>query len=319
MNLPAGNGIEKMAVAETSPDALVAEGISKRFSSLTAVDHLDLRIRQGSLFGLLGPNGAGKTTTLRMILHMLVPDEGTLRLFGQPLTGRVQDWIGYLPEDRGLYPRMKVLDVLVFLAGLKGVAAQEASARAHSWLNRLGIGEWSDRKVVDLSKGMQQKVQFIAAVLHEPRLLILDEPFAGLDPVNAAEIKNIMLSLRARGSTIILSSHRMEQVEMMCDAICLIHGGHKVLGGDLQEIKRQHGKNTLRVEYSGDSSFLDQPAWIEKVDYFGAVAEARLRPGADPQQILRCAVERGVRIYRFELVEPSLNEIFIERVSNSHA
>lgn len=300
------------------PDAMVAEGVSKRFDSVIAVSKLSLRIKPGALFGLLGPNGAGKTTTLRMIMRMIDPDEGCLRIFGEPLTDRVQDWIGYLPEERGLYPRMKVIDVLVFLAGLKGISESEARKRARLWLERLEIGGWEGKKVADLSKGMQQKVQFIASVLHEPRLLILDEPFAGLDPVNAAAIKDIMLTLRARGSTIILSSHRMEQVEMMCDAICLIDGGRKLLDGELQAIKRQYGKNTLRIEYSGDDSFLQKPAWIEKTNHFGAVVEVRLRPGADPQEILKSAVERGVRIYRFELVEPSLNEIFIEKVSNTH-
>ncbi|MGH9328381.1 MAG: ABC transporter ATP-binding protein [Terriglobia bacterium] len=303
---------------QSLPDAMLAEGISKHFDSITAVSKLSLRIRPGALFGLLGPNGAGKTTTLRMIMGMIDPDQGRVRLFGEPLTNRVQDWIGYLPEERGLYPRMKVLDVLVFLAGLKGIQQAEARKRARRWLERLEIGDWEGKKIVDLSKGMQQKVQFIASVLHEPRLLILDEPFAGLDPVNAAVIKDIMLELRARGATLILSSHRMEQVEMMCDTICLINGGRKLLDGELQAIKRQYGKNTLRIEYSGDDGFLRHPAWVEKADHFGAVAEVRLRPGADPQEILKSAVERGVKIYRFELVEPSLNEIFIEKVSKTH-
>lgn len=304
---------------ENKVDAVVAEGVSKRFDSITAVHMLSLRIKHGALFGLLGPNGAGKTTTLRMIMRVMVPDQGELRIFGRVLTEDVQNLIGYLPEERGLYPRMKVLDVLVFLASLKGVPEAEARERGRAWLSRLEIGAWAERKVNDLSKGMQQKVQFIAAVLHRPRLLILDEPFAGLDPVNAAVIKEIMLEMHDRGTTVILSSHRMEQVEMMCESICLINAGEKVLDGELQAIKQEYGKNTVRMEYSGDGSFLEMPEVIEKLNRHGAAVEAKLRPGADPQKILEAAVERGVRIRRFELMEPPLNDIFIEKVSERHA
>lgn len=304
---------------ENGSDAVMAEGVSKHFDSITAVHKLSLRIKQGSLFGLLGPNGAGKTTTLRMIMRVLAPDHGDLRLFGRPLTEAVQNLIGYLPEERGLYPRMKVLDVLVFLASLKGVPEAEARERGRAWLERLEIGDWAARKVNDLSKGMQQKVQFIAAVLHRPRLLILDEPFAGLDPVNAAVIKEIMLEMHDQGITVILSSHRMEQVEMMCESICLINAGEKVLDGELRAIKQEYGKNTVRLEYSGDGAFLDIPDLIERINRHGAMVEAKLRPGADAQKILKAAVDGGVSIRRFELVEPPLNDIFIEKVSKRHA
>ncbi|MGH9402507.1 MAG: ABC transporter ATP-binding protein [Terriglobia bacterium] len=300
-------------------DAVTAEHVSKHFDSVTAVDQLSLHIKQGDLFGLLGPNGAGKTTTLRMIMSVIIPDEGCVRVFGETHPDRVQNMTGYLPEERGLYPRMKVLDVLVFLASLKGVAETEGRRRAREWLERLEIGAWAERKVIDLSKGMQQKVQFIAAVLHRPPLLILDEPFAGLDPVNTLVIKDIMLEMRQQGATIILSSHRMEQVEMMCESICLINAGRKVLDGELRAIKKEYGKNTLRLEFSGDGEFLNQPDLIASVNHFGAVVEAKLRPEADPQEILKRAVERNVRISRFELVEPPLNDIFIEKVSGAHA
>jgi ABC-2 type transport system ATP-binding protein len=299
--------------------AVAAQGVTKRFDPIVAVSKLDLCIKAGALFGILGPNGAGKTTTLRMIMRMLIPDEGTLRVFGQSLSDSVQDMIGYLPEERGLYPRMKVLDVLVFLGSLKGLSETDARARARKWLHRLEIDDWAEKKVNDLSKGMQQKVQFIGAVLHAPRLLILDEPFAGLDPVNAAIIKDIMMETRDQGATIILSSHRMEQVEMMCEDICLINKGKKILDGNLKEIKRRYGKNTLRLEYSGDGDFLEQPHLIEKVNRLGATVEAKLIPGADPQEILKLAVGRGIRIHRFELIEPPLNDIFIEKVSESRA
>ncbi|MGH9355228.1 MAG: ABC transporter ATP-binding protein [Terriglobia bacterium] len=298
-------------------DAVCAEGVTKRYRSTIAVDRLSLHIPRGALYGLLGPNGAGKTTTLRMIMRILLPDEGSLNVFGRSPDGNVQDLVGYLPEERGLYPRMKVVDALVFLAGLKGVPAAEGRRRACEWLERLGIGAWAERKVIDLSKGMQQKVQFAAAVLHRPQLLILDEPFAGLDPVNAAAIKDIILDLHRRGITLILSSHRLEQVEMMCESICLIHAGRKVLEGELAEIKRQHGKNTLRIDFTGCADFLDDPALIEKVNRFGVAAEVKLRSGADAQDVLRRAVACGAVIRRFELIEPPLNDIFIEKVSQN--
>ena len=300
-------------------DAVVLHNVTKRFDSIVAVRDLALRVRQGAVFGLLGPNGAGKTTTLRMIMRILLPDEGTVEVFGEPASDRTQDLIGYLPEERGLYPRMKVREVLVFLAGLKGLSEKEATRRVRHWLERMDLASWGEKRVNDLSKGMQQKAQFIATVVHKPSLLILDEPFTGLDPVNAGLIKDLMLELREQGSTIILSTHRMEQVEMMCDSICLIHKGRSVLDGDLRAIKQSFGKNTVRIEYSGDGDFLNQPALIENTNHFGAVVEAKLRPGADPQEILRLAVARGVRITRFELVEPPLNDIFIQKVSESHA
>jgi ABC-2 type transport system ATP-binding protein len=300
-------------------DAVLLEQITKRYDGLTAVDQLSLHIKRGSLFGLLGPNGAGKTTTLRMLMRILVPDEGRVEILGEAQSDRTQDLIGYLPEERGLYVKMEVLQVLVFLGALKGLSEAEAKKRSQEWLGKLGLEEWAKKKVTDLSKGMQQKVQFIAAVLSRPPVLILDEPFTGLDPMNAALLKDMMLDMRHEGATLILSTHRMEQVEMMCDSICLIDKGRNILSGELKAIKRAHGKNTLRIEYEGDGSFLDLPDQIEKVTHYGALVEAKLRPGADSQMILRAAVERGVRITRFELVEPPLNEIFIEEVSRTNA
>ncbi|HEV2424009.1 MAG TPA: ATP-binding cassette domain-containing protein [Terriglobia bacterium] len=297
--------------------AVTLKGVTKRFDAVLAVNNLSLRINEGSVFGLLGPNGAGKTTTLRMILRIMVPDEGAIEMLGEPLTESAQDRIGYLPEERGLYTRMRVRDVLLFLAGLKGLGEREAGRRVDEWLERLDLRSWTSNKVIDLSKGMQQKVQFIAAVVHRPPVLILDEPFTGLDPVNAGIIKDIMLDLRKQGSTIILSTHRMEQVEMMCDSICLINRGQSVLDGELAAIKRSYGKNTVRLEYEGDPGFLDQPDLVAAINHFGAVTEVRLRPNGDPQEILKAAVARGVRINRFELVEPPLNDIFIEKVAGT--
>jgi ABC-2 type transport system ATP-binding protein len=298
-------------------DAVFIEKVTKRFDSFEAVSDLSFCIEQGAVFGILGPNGAGKTTTLRMVMRILVPDKGSIRVLGEPASDRTQDKIGYLPEERGLYRKMKVRQVLVFLGALKGLAETEAGRRADQWLERLELASWTEKKIDDLSKGMQQKVQFIAAVLHRPPLLILDEPFTGLDPVNAALIKDIMLELRQQGSTIILSTHRMEQVEMMCDSICLINHGRKVLDGELRAIKKSYGKNTVRIEFAGAEDFLNLPAVVASVNHHGATVEARLRPGADAQEILRAAVARGVEITRFELVEPSLNDIFIEKVGNA--
>ena len=297
--------------------AVAVTGVTKRFDAVVAVNDLSLKIHEGSIFGLLGPNGAGKTTTLRMILRITVPDEGNIHMLGQPLTESAQDQIGYLPEERGLYTRMKVREVLLFLAGLKGLDSREAGRRVDEWLERLELGTRASNKVIDLSKGMQQKVQFIAAVIHRPPVLILDEPFTGLDPVNAGVVKDIMLDLRRQGTTIILSTHRMEQVEMMCDSICLINKGRSVLDGELAAIKRSYGKNTLRIEYEGDGAFLDRRELVAAVNHFGAVTEVKLQPNADAQEILKAAVALGVRINHFELMEPPLNDIFIEKVAGA--
>ncbi|MFZ0581988.1 MAG: ATP-binding cassette domain-containing protein [Candidatus Acidiferrales bacterium] len=297
-------------------DAIALENVTKSYDSVTAVNAVSLNVRSGAILGLLGPNGAGKTTTIRMIMNILVPDEGSIRVMGEPVTDDTRDKIGYLPEERGLYPRMKVREIIIFLAALHGLSEAESGKRADEWLERLGLTEWSDKKLVDLSKGMQQKVQFITSVIHRPPVVILDEPFSGLDPVNAATIQEIMLSMRDQGSTIVLSTHRMEQVERLCDSICLINKGRNVLDGELRAIKRSYGKNTLHVEFTGSDSFLSHPA-IGEVTRLVTGVEAKLKPGADPQEILKAAVLAGTRINRFELLEPSLSEIFIDRTTRA--
>jgi ABC-2 type transport system ATP-binding protein len=297
-------------------DAITLENVTKSYDSVTAVNGVNLRVRQGAILGLLGPNGAGKTTTIRMIMNILVPDDGSIKVLDQPVNDRTRDLIGYLPEERGLYPRMKVRDVIIFLAALHGLTEEEAGRRATEWLDRLGLAEWSGKKLVDLSKGMQQKVQFITAVIHKPPLVILDEPFSGLDPVNAATVEEIMLEMRSKGSTIVLSTHRMEQVERMCDSICLIDKGRNVLDGELRAIKQSYGKNTLHIEFTGSENFLSNPSIIN-ITRLGNGVEAKLKPGADPQEILKAAVQANVSITRFELLEPSLNEIFIDRTTRA--
>jgi ABC-2 type transport system ATP-binding protein len=297
-------------------DALSLENVTKSYDSVTAVDAVNLRIRQGAILGLLGPNGAGKTTTIRMVMHILVPDSGSIHVLGQPVSDDTRNSIGYLPEERGLYPRMEVRRLIVFLGALHGLSEAEADRRARDWLDRFELSEWSEKKLADLSKGMQQKVQFICSVLHRPRIVILDEPFSGLDPVNATVVKDIMLEMRDQGSTIVLSTHRMEQVEKMCESICLLNKGRNVLDGDLRAIKQSYGKNTLHIEYTGGDGFLSHPC-VAAVNRFGSGAEAKLKPGADPQEILRAAVQSGAQITRFELLEPSLSDIFIEKTAHA--
>lgn len=297
-------------------EAISLQNVTKSYDGVTAVNAVCLNVREGAILGLLGPNGAGKTSTIRMIMNILIPDEGSIRVFGDPVTDSTRRMVGYLPEERGLYPRMDVRSVIVFLAALRGLSEAEAQKRTDEWLARLELSDWAGKKVRDLSKGMQQKVQFIAAVLHKPRLMILDEPFSGLDPVNAATIKDIMLEMRNEGSTIVLSTHLMEQVERLCDSICLINKGHNILDGDLRAIKKSYGKNTVRIEFTGPDSFLTHPA-IASVNRFGSGAEAKLKPGADAQDILKAAVQAGARIDRFELLEPSLNDIFIEKTAHA--
>src|SRR5436853_4719716 len=298
---------------------VVLDRVTKRFAGHIAVDALSLSVPSGVIFGLLGPNGAGKTTSIRMIMDILGPDEGEVRLFGERGAGRDPSGrIGYLPEERGLYPRMRVLDVLVFLAEVKGVPRRDARTRALEWLDRLGLGDWRQRRVNELSKGMQQKVQFIATMLHDPDLVILDEPFSGLDPVNAQVLKDTVLELRRRGKTILFSTHIMEQAEKLCDELCIIARGRRLVEGAVSDIKRTHSGHHLTIGFDGSPGTATQifadKALVKKVDDYGQYAELELAAGADAQQILRELIGSGARLSRFELMEPSLNKIFIDLV-----
>jgi ABC-2 type transport system ATP-binding protein len=290
------------------------KNVSKRFDNFVAVRDLSFEVRSGTIFGLLGPNGAGKTTTIRMIVNIFAPDAGDVLVMGRHMTADLQQHIGYLPEERGLYKKMNVGDQLIFFANLKGVESREAARRADEWLARLELSDWKYKKAQELSKGMQQKVQFIATVLHDPELLILDEPFSGLDPVSVNLLKGFILDLKKKGKTIIFSTHQMEQVEQMCDDICLINHATKVLGGSLREVKRRFGRNTVVLDYEGDDAFLSDDI-VKRVNRFPNYVEILLHDAADAQEVLKRAVESGARINRFELVEPSLNEIFIESVT----
>ncbi len=253
-----------------------------------------------------------------MMIGITAPDSGVVKIFGRPFDRNCLDKIGYLPEERGLYKKMKMLDQLIFLGELHGMNAADAQKKATEWCERLEIADKLANKVEELSKGMQQKIQFIAALLHNPDFIIMDEPFAGLDPVNADLLKNVLLEMKKQGKTILFSTHRMDQVEKLCDAICLINKGKPVLAGNLKQVKAQYGKNNVQIGYDGDGAFLQQNTLVRSFNDYGNYVEVRLAPGADPQQLLRMAAERS-RISRFELMEPSLEEIFIEVVGKTDA
>jgi ABC-2 type transport system ATP-binding protein len=287
--------------------------VRKAYDTKIAVADLSFRIESGSMFGLLGPNGSGKTSSIRMMIGITVPDSGTVNLFGQPFNRAALNRVGYLPEERGLYKKMKVIDQLIFLGQLHGLDATTASKRAHIWCEKMEITEAVLKKTEELSKGMQQKIQFIAALLHEPELIIMDEPFSGLDPVNAVLLMDTLVDLRKQGRTILFSTHRMDQVEKLCDNICLIHNSHLILSGSMREIKSSYPANRVVINFEGDASFLNHPS-IESAKNYSGHSEIKLRDGADPQALLAAAAAKA-RITRFEVMEPTLEDIFIEKVT----
>lgn len=288
------------------------DGIGKSFGATRAVEDLSFELPRGSICGLLGPNGAGKTTTIRMILDIVGPDSGTVEVFGGPVTHEARARIGYLPEERGMYQRMRVAEQLAFFGELKGMRHGEALSEARGWLDRLGLGDRAADRVEALSKGMQQKVQFIATVIHRPELLILDEPFSGLDPLNVDLLRQVVLERQRDGATVLFSTHMIEDAEKICERVCMIAGARKVLDGPIREVKRESGLEHLVIAYRGSPAFLDHPGVASATDH-GQWVEIGLEAGADPQAILRRAMETGVTIDRFELTEPSLREIFLER------
>ncbi len=292
--------------------------VRRCYDDFVAVDDLSLRIKPATIYGLLGPNGAGKTSTLRMIIGIIVPDSGQVLMLGEPLSRSQTRHFGYLPEERGLYKKMKVLTHLVFLAQLKGLTSSEAQKRAQYWCERLELADKIDKKVEELSKGMQQKVQFIGAILHDPELIVMDEPFSGLDPTSAMSLKDALLELAKNGKTILLSTHRMDQAERLCQSICLINRGRAVLQGNLDEIKANYGHCSVQIKYDGDASFLREPRLVQSFNDYGNYVEVRLAPGADTQELLRLASSRA-RLDRFEVMQPSLEEIFIEAVKKPNA
>ncbi len=301
---------------------LQVETISKRFGAVTAVDQVSFEAREGRILGLLGPNGAGKTTSIRMIAYITVPDTGRVLLDGREVGPWSQLRMGYLPEERGLYKKMKVGEQLAYFGELKGLSRSEAVNRSKRWLDRFEAADWFGRKTGELSKGMQQKVQFIATILHEPSMLILDEPFGGLDPLNADLLQDVIMELKSEGRIILFASHRMEQVEQLCDDICLISDGRIVLDGSLRDVKRSFGRNTVMIDFDGSDAFLDRLEAEGRIRVGSrslGTAEVQLLDGTPPRMVLEWALANVKDITRFELVEPPLREIFVTVVQKQKA
>jgi ABC-2 type transport system ATP-binding protein len=318
---------------DTDPDVtLSVERVTKRFGDFTAVDDLSFKVRRGRVFGFLGPNGAGKTTTIRMIVGITAPDVGQIEYGFSGNRGRAKgkgssgphhasqsphyfmDRIGYLPEERGLYKKLKIIDQLKYFAALKNISGADAERRIDLWMDRMGLSEWKRKRTTDLSKGMQQKIQFISTVLHDPDLLILDEPFSGLDPVNVEFMIDVLSEFRSREKTVIFSTHLMETAERLCSDILLINRSKKVLDGSLREIKESFGRNVIALRATGGDAVLSDAAVVSKVVEHADEKELRLAEGVEPQHLLKLLVDSGARIDKFERVEPSLNDIFIEYV-----
>jgi len=296
-----------------TPPAIRLTDVTKRFDGTTAVDRLTLTVPAGSIYGFIGPNGSGKTTTLRMIMHILLPDEGQIEVLGSIATGAARDRVSYLPEERGLYKRMPVRRLLRYYGRLKGRTIAELDPVIDDWLARLGMQAWADRKVEALSKGMSQKVQFVAAVVSRPSLLILDEPFSGLDPVNAEALKDAVLEARRRGTTVVFSTHDMGTAEKMCDRIFMICRGRKVLDGTLEDIQAQYGLDTVRVRSAGGGAALAGLPGIDAVNDYGQLQEVRV--AGDPQTFLHALAARTT-VYHFEVARPSLHDIFVRIAGN---
>ncbi len=293
------------------------ENVTKAFGKNTAVNDVSFNVEKGRIFGLLGPNGAGKTTTIRMINHILTPDTGIITINGQESSPITQKMIGYMPEERGLYKKMKVGEQLLYLTQLKGMTTSAAKKAIDFWLDRFDATDWKKKEVGELSKGMSQKIQFIATIAHNPDIYIFDEPFSGLDPINSETLKEVIIGLKEEGKTILFSTHRMEQVEQMCDDICLFNNGKAVLQGDLRKVKSSFGENTINLEFSGDGSFLDQLENVRINNRSTNFAEIRVLNDQPMQKILELAMQHA-EIHKYERVEPSLNEIFISTVGEDN-
>ena len=292
-------------------DALVIENVSKSFGTVRAVDDLSVRVPAGSIYGFLGPNGAGKTTTLRMIMDIIYPDSGRIHVLNETSGVQFKRRVGYMPEERGLYRKMKVRAILSYLGAIKGMRKNELAREIPRWLDAVGLGEWIDKRVEDLSRGMQQKLQFVATAINDPELLILDEPFAGLDPVNLDLLKGIMLGMRDAGKTVMLSTHVMDQAERLCDFILLINKGKKVFDGTLDQIRSRYDSDTVSVELEGDAGFIADLPIVKSATRAGRRLDVVLNESADSQEVLQALVGR-VRVNAFEVKVPSLHEIFVD-------
>jgi len=297
--------------------AIELDNVCKSFGSVRAVDGLSVQVPQGSVYGFLGPNGAGKTTTLRMVMDIIRPDSGTIRLFGDPASARARDRVGYMPEERGLYRKMTVTAVVNYFGTLKGLTTGQLRQRVPEWFQRVDLAEHAGKKVEELSRGMHQKLQFVVTIINDPDLVILDEPFSGLDPVNQDMLRDIISSMRRAGKTILFSTHVMHEAEQLCDFIVLINRGRVVVNGTLDQIRAGHEANTVSLELEGDTDFLRALPMVQAVEPNGRRLDVRLRDDADPQELLRVLVERA-RVRAFEIKQPSLHEIFVRLVGGSH-
>jgi ABC-2 type transport system ATP-binding protein len=292
---------------------LKVTNLRKEFDSVVAVNGVSLEVKRGELFGLLGPNGAGKTTTIRTVLNIIEPDAGLITFDGKPFTQATWNIVGYLPEERGLYRKSKIINTILYFAGLKGLKPKEARPQILYWLERFGLKQEAHRKIEELSKGNQQKVQLIISLVHRPQLVILDEPFSGLDPVNQVLLKDVLMELRQKNIAIIFSTHQMDQVEKMCDNICLINKGKPVLNGSLADIKKQHGSNTVHLEFEGNGEFLKSLPLVQRADVYQNYAELELTDIARSNELFQ-QFDGKISVHKFEIVEPSLNSIFINVV-----
>ena len=297
-------------------NAIELRQVSKSFGKFRAVDDLSIAVPAGTIFGLLGPNGAGKTTTIRMIMDITAPDSGSVELLGEPSNRKNLSRVGYLPEERGLYRRMRVIDQLLFLAAIKGVDAETARQRIDRWLDAMELRPWLKKKVDELSKGMQQKIQFIATIVHDPEILILDEPFSGLDPINVNLIRNFLTGFRAGGKTIIFSTHVLEQAEKLCDHICLLTKSKKILDGDLRDLKRKFVENVVRISTDAPAERLRAISGVEEVTAVNGGYHVKLSPGGDASELLRSLFQTH-RVDAFSSKEPDLEEIYLRAVAEA--
>jgi ABC-2 type transport system ATP-binding protein len=295
---------------------LSIKNLRKDFATVRAVDDVSFSVQRGEIFGLLGPNGAGKTTTIRMILNIVEADDGQITYDGLPFNEGTRNLLGYLPEERGLYRKSKLLQTLLYFAELRGMQRGSAKAEAYRWLKRFSLLDQTNRKIEELSKGNQQKVQIIASVIHDPVLVILDEPFTGLDPVNQILFKDILLELRQRGKAVIFSTHQMDQAEKLSDTLCLINRGKVILGGSVREVKKQYGSNSAHVEFQGDAAFLELLPGVRRVIRYGNSAELELSPDIRIQELIQ-SMNARLELRKFEVVEPSLQSIFLQAVGES--
>ena len=299
-------------------DAVLLNSVHKSFGEVLAVNNLSVKVPTGSIYGFLGPNGAGKTTTLRMIMNIIRPDSGSIEIFGNSSVEQTKARIGYMPEERGLYRKMAVNKVLAYFGAIKGMPADELTRSVPHWLDRVDLTNWASKKVEELSRGMHQKLQFAVTAINEPELLILDEPFAGLDPINTDLLKAIMLEMRDEGKTVIFSTHVMHEAEKVCDSILLINKGQAVLDDNLAHIQSQRASHVVSVELEGDTGFIEKLPMVTAVETNGNHLEISLSDSADTQQLLQSLIER-VRVQRFEVKVPSLHEIFVELVGKGNA